>query len=355
MESIYKKISYTFLFLIAGFFTSSAQTTNPVLTEIVTDSAKIFSYDELLSLRKKLTLFEKETTNQIVVLTINSLEGKILESHAYEVFNQNKLGQKDTDNGALILFAKEDRKVRIEVGDGLEPYLTDAFSSRIIRNIMIPEFKNENYSRGIALGTDKILELLNDPEARAEFNQQIENESKSPFYIKIIFTLFISIFTLFGGYLFYKFYAVLIEVFRGIFIGKLGIGRSLMLIFSSTFSLALTLPFVFMPLMGILFINEVDTTYFKFLTTNITLTAIVLFGILFGLAIILAIIKIRIKGKENFKISLFETDAKYFSKTFSSNGSHAISSGSSGSRSSSSSSFSGGGGSSSGGGASGSW
>jgi len=158
-----------FLFFVS---ISSYGNNYPVLTEIVTDNANIFTSNELHLLRKKLKQFEVETSNQLVVVTIESLEGESIESFALEVFNRNKLGQKDIDNGILILFSKVDRKVRIEVGYGLEHVLTDITSHRIIQDIMIPEFKNEKYFKGIDLATEKIIEFIGNPELLEEFNKE---------------------------------------------------------------------------------------------------------------------------------------------------------------------------------------
>jgi len=350
---IISKCLYSFLLLSASVFIVSAQTDYPNLDEIVSDQAHIFSMAQRVSLGDKLTKFESESSNQVVVLTIDNLHEEPIEMFAYKVFNKNNLGQKEKDNGLLILFSKQDREVRIEVGEGLEPYITDAFARRIIETIMIPEFKNENYYKGIDKATDVIILLINTSDAREEFRQQIENESKTPWFIRLIFTLFTSVFIVFGFYFFYKIYANFIEIFRGIFIGKLSLVKSVLLIISATFSLLMTLPFIFMPFAGMVLINEIDTSHFSFLMDDIQFTIIIFLNILLGLALVLALIKILVIGKENFKLSFFNTDDAYYSKTFSSGGSHSMSSGSG--SSSSSSSFSGGGGSSSGGGASGSW
>src|SRR5690554_4345490 len=113
-----------FLLLLAH--SSLAQDPYPVLTEIVTDRAGIFREAEIQELRTKLTEFETGTTIQLVVLTIQSLGNRSIEEYALGVFNTNKLGQQGKDNGILILFAKDDRQVRIEVGYGLEGQITDA-------------------------------------------------------------------------------------------------------------------------------------------------------------------------------------------------------------------------------------
>ncbi|SFB66835.1 Uncharacterized membrane protein YgcG, contains a TPM-fold domain [Flagellimonas taeanensis] len=203
----------------------------PQLTEIVTDNANIFTPEELQGLRTKLIQFEDETTNQVVVLTINDLGYETIEEYANGVFNRNKLGQAGKDNGILILFSKNDREVRIEVGYGLESYITDAVASRIIRNTMIPKFKEEAYFAGIDDATGQIIEFLNNPEALAEFNREIEAEGEMPWWGYVLFTLFLSIFIAAGVFVFYKGYSGLVEMFRGIMVGKLGLvpGPSLLL------------------------------------------------------------------------------------------------------------------------------
>jgi uncharacterized protein len=140
----------TLLFYVLLWFSGFCwgQDPYPQLTEIVTDNANIFTSEELQGLRTKLIQFEDETTNQVVVLTINDLGYETIEEYANGVFNRNKLGQAGKDNGILILFSKNDREVRIEVGYGLESYITDAVASRIIRNTMIPKFKEEAYLPG---------------------------------------------------------------------------------------------------------------------------------------------------------------------------------------------------------------
>ena len=180
------------LFLI--FSMCFAQKEYPKLTEIVTDNARIFSQPQLEALRTKLYQFESETTNQLVVLTIDELGNETIEQYALEVFNQNKLGQEGKDNGILILFSKLDREVRIEVGYGLEPYITDAVASRIIRNTMIPRFKEENYFSGLDGATDQIIEFLNNPGALEEFKKEIEEENEMPWWMLVVIGLFLLMF-----------------------------------------------------------------------------------------------------------------------------------------------------------------
>ena len=129
----------------------------PYLSGRVVDEVGILSNDTKLSLEKKLKEHEKKTTNQVVVLIIPSLEGEVLEEFSIKVASTWKLGQKTKDNGVLLLIAKNDRKLRIEVGYGLEGSLTDAISSQIIRREITPAFKQGDFSRGVEQGVDAIL------------------------------------------------------------------------------------------------------------------------------------------------------------------------------------------------------
>ncbi|WP_422857849.1 TPM domain-containing protein [Flagellimonas sp. S174] len=338
---------FQMLFIAIGL----SQENYPQLQEIVTDNALIFNQEQLMGMRAKLSQFETETTNQLVVLTIQRLGSETIEQYANGTFNQNKLGQVEKDNGILILFAKEDREVRIEVGYGLEPFITDAVASRIIRNTMIPEFKQENYFEGLDMATNQIIQFLNDPEALEEFKNEIDDESDMGLGFKIFIILFLSIFIAAGGFIFIKVYRNIIEVFRGMFIGKLGMLPGMFMAVFSLLPLGLSLVFVVMPLVFVVLIWEVDVSNYEYLLDQPS-RILYLFGCILGLAMLLAVVKIRIKGKEDFKLSFFKSNKKYLSKTFSSGGTHSFGSSSSGG---SSSSFSGGGGSSGGGGASGSW
>ncbi len=339
---------FGFLFLV--FSLCAAQEEYPKLTEIVTDNAEIFTQPQLEGLRAKLTQFEAETTNQVVILTINELGNETIEQYANGAFNQNKLGQDEKDNGILILFSKMDREVRIEVGYGLEPYITDAVASRIIRNTMVPKFKEEDYFGGLDVATDQIIEFLKNPEALEEFNLQIEAESNFPWWAIVLMTLFLSVFIAAGGFVFYKGYSALIEMFRGIFIGKLGIFPGIFMFIPTLMMVAFGLVFVLMP---VFFISTIFGFDFDPDTINLNTSLVYFVPVgFFVLTIALAILKIVIKGKEGFKLSWVKSDNTYMSRTFSSGGSHSFGSSSGGS---SSSSFSGGGGSSGGGGASGSW
>jgi uncharacterized protein len=129
----------------------------PELAGRVNDYANVIPTSPKIILEERLAEFERETSNQIVVLTVPSLGGESIENAAVKVFEKWKLGQAKTDNGVLFLVAISDRKMRIEVGYGLEGSLTDAVSKLIIQNEVTPRFKKKEYAEGIDAGVSAIM------------------------------------------------------------------------------------------------------------------------------------------------------------------------------------------------------
>jgi uncharacterized protein len=125
----------------------------------VHDEAHVLSQSTIDQLEASLKRFEDSTSNQIAILTVNSLDGEIIEEYAIRVAGKKgwNLGQGDKDNGVLLLVAVDDKKIRIEVGQGLEGVLTDALSNRIIRNEIAPNFRRGDYDAGIAAAANAIM------------------------------------------------------------------------------------------------------------------------------------------------------------------------------------------------------
>ena len=146
----------------------------PYLTGRVTDNAQILSENSVTTLSETLKGHELKTTNQIVILTISSLEGESIEDFANKVFNEWKLGQKDKDNGVLIVVVPDERKMRIEVGYGLEGILPDITAGRIIRNIMAPRFREGDFNGGITEGVNRVISVL---EGSSEEDPMITGET----------------------------------------------------------------------------------------------------------------------------------------------------------------------------------
>jgi uncharacterized protein len=132
----------------------------PALTGRVVDAANILSPAQEISLEAKLTRLEQQSQRQLVVVTIADLQGYDIADYGFRLGDHWGIGNKERDDGALLIVAPNERKLRIEVGYGLEGVLTDALSGRIIRNTIVPHFKQGDYPGGIAAGTDEIVRVL---------------------------------------------------------------------------------------------------------------------------------------------------------------------------------------------------
>ncbi len=132
----------------------------PFLAGRVNDTANLLSAATVTELEALLKTHQDSTSNQVVILTVQSLEGDDIESYAIRVAETWKLGQKGKDNGVLFVVARDDRKVRIEVGRGLEGDLTDAICSVIIRREILPQFKSGDYDQGVKAGVTAILAAI---------------------------------------------------------------------------------------------------------------------------------------------------------------------------------------------------
>ncbi len=132
----------------------------PYLVGRVNDNAGMLRPEARERLESTLAAFEKATGDQIAVLTIDSLDGEPLEDYSMKVAETWKLGQKGKDNGVLFLVARDDRKMRIEVGYGLEPTLTDALCKRILDNVVAPQFRAGRFDAGVEGGVDAIIGTL---------------------------------------------------------------------------------------------------------------------------------------------------------------------------------------------------
>jgi uncharacterized protein len=132
----------------------------PALTGRIVDQANVIPPAKRVDLDLKLAELEMKSGIQLVVATVSSLDGEEIEPYANELFRTWKLGQKDKNNGVLLLVAPKERRVRIEVGYGLEGTLTDALSKVIIANAIAPRFKAGDYGDGVTRGVDDIITVL---------------------------------------------------------------------------------------------------------------------------------------------------------------------------------------------------
>src|SRR5436305_12184583 len=154
-----RRVSLILLLLLLPFAWAAAKDIPP-LTGRVNDTANLIPQHQRQRLESKLAQFEQQTGDQVAVLTVDSLDGEAIEDYANKVGRAWALGQKGKDNGVLLLVAKQDRKMRIEVGYGLEPVLTDLQTKVIQDEVIIPYFKKGDFGGGVEAGVDAILSTL---------------------------------------------------------------------------------------------------------------------------------------------------------------------------------------------------
>jgi uncharacterized protein len=165
----------------------------PALRARVNDDAGLLSAAQRQELEARLAAFEAQTSHQVVVLTVPSLEGEAIESFALRVVEQWKIGHTGLDNGALILVASGDRRARIEVGYGLEGVIPDAIASRIIRDVMIPSFRAGAMGEGIVRGADAVMAAARGeeiPAARRPAGDRGVAEGQDPLGMALFFAFF---------------------------------------------------------------------------------------------------------------------------------------------------------------------
>ena len=148
---------------------ASGGLTFPALSGRVVDQAQLLSPEAETALTARLEALERDTSDQLVVVTVDSLQDREIEEYGYQLGRAWGIGQDEDDNGVLLIVAPEERKVRIEVGYGLEGVMTDALSALIIHNEILPAFREGYFERGILQGVEAIdTQLRLDPaEAQA--------------------------------------------------------------------------------------------------------------------------------------------------------------------------------------------
>ena len=160
----YTKI-YTAILLLSFIFLSSLiiagqDNSVPSLEKRVTDLSGTLTEFDIQNIEKKLLDFERRQGSQIVVLIVPTTGSESIEKYSMRVAEQLKIGKKGTDNGVILIIAKNDRKLRIEVGYGLEAIITDASASHIIDDYITPNFKNGNFAGGIKAGIQQIMYFI---------------------------------------------------------------------------------------------------------------------------------------------------------------------------------------------------
>jgi len=190
---------FALVLLCLGAFAAQAEPKFPALTGPVVDNAQLLSQPQNTEISQKIRDFREKTSIQINVVTLPSLQGYEIRDFGNRLFRHWGIGQKDKDNGVLLIVAPIERKVAIEVGYGLEPILTDALSKLIIEHKIIPPFKSGDFAAGIKAGVNDIATLAAQDENAEALKQDYSQddyvgneEDISPIAIFIlIFVLFI--------------------------------------------------------------------------------------------------------------------------------------------------------------------
>lgn len=171
----------------------AADPTFPALTGRVVDAAGILKPEERTNLEAQLKAYEDKTSDQVVVATVPTLQGLTIEDYGNRLFRSWAIGQAKTNNGALLLVAPTERKVRIEVGYGLEGALTDALSKVIITTAITPRFKAGDYGGGIKAGIDAMLEILAGDAEEWQRKAKVRSDEAEPAHVVGFVILFLVI------------------------------------------------------------------------------------------------------------------------------------------------------------------
>ena len=192
---LFRIVLYACLFLHGTFLFALDV---PPLKGPVNDYAQLFTESELQKLNTFLYSIDQNNALQIAVLTVPSLQGESIEDYSIRVAEQWKIGEKGKDNGVILVIAAQDRKLRIEVGYGLEELLTDAKSSKIIRSVIAPQFQKHEYGAGVLLGIKSIAGIVLQEESLVDEAVQ-ESERRHDDSIPLPVIIFLIIIYLFGS------------------------------------------------------------------------------------------------------------------------------------------------------------
>ena len=169
----------------------------PALTGPVVDGANLLSADAQYTITQKLVAYDRGSGNQVVVVTVPTLDGYPIEQWGYQLGRHWGIGEKSKNTGAILIVDSGEKKLRIEVGYGLEGTLTDAQSDNIIRNVIVPPFKQGDYAGGIGAGVDAILAVLGGDSE--DTPQQIHRDHSSTLFL-MLFLGFMLVRVLMAGF-----------------------------------------------------------------------------------------------------------------------------------------------------------
>ena len=168
----------------------------PALAGRVVDEAGILDAATRMALDQKLAALEAKSTDQLVVVTLASLRGTTIEDYGYQLGRHWQIGQKGKNNGVLLIVAPTERKVRIEVGYGLEGTLTDAATKVVIQTAMVPKLRTNDFAGGLVAGTDAVIAILTGDEEWKARAQPVASRQGGDIAAWIAFALFAGVFAL---------------------------------------------------------------------------------------------------------------------------------------------------------------
>lgn len=201
------------LLVVLAFAAAPAARADPVfpaLTGRVVDEADLLTAAQEAALAAKLAALEEKTTDQLVVVTLPSLQDQSIEEFGYRLGRHWGIGRQDRNNGVLLIVAPNERAVRIEVGYGLEGSLTDALTRVIIDTAILPRFRQGDMAGGIAAGVDDIIAVLTGE--GADITERTTSQNLAGDILAVIFIIFFIFFVI----------LIIISMFRGLGTGSSG-------------------------------------------------------------------------------------------------------------------------------------
>ena len=190
----------------------------PKLSGRIVDEAKLLDGRLRAEIDARLAEHEKKTTDQVVVVTLRSLSGHAIEDYGYQLGRHWQIGQKDKNNGVILIVAPNERRVRIEVGYGLEGVLPDAVANFIIQNSILPRFRANDFPGGIRRGVEDILQVLSGDAEEWKRRATVRSPSREADWTALIPLI------IFGFILFLVIVSILNDISRGFGSNKRGKG-----------------------------------------------------------------------------------------------------------------------------------
>lgn len=188
-------IKFFLVFILLIAVPGSAQEfKTPWLSGPIIDEVGLLGPQHRQEIEKKLYLFNNKGIAQVQVFITSSLQGFPIEQASIDIVEAWKLGDAKKDNGILFLVAPNERKVRIEVGQGLEGTLPDIYANRIIQNVVLPDFQQGQMSEGVYQGVTAVLGILQGERSIADYDSSAPTKQRIPTWVIVLFWLFIFIF-----------------------------------------------------------------------------------------------------------------------------------------------------------------